>query len=533
MACTILTVPFDLVENEKGDFLKKGFVVDDHIPNISTNDQSNAFLHYITFDKKAINELAFNELLKLNAKSFADLEFPKNELLTVNTSFFDKKHLKLAEGFIKELDIKPPKNSRKSKGVLEKSFFNDLEYLHVYGDENNETQEKFTIEEIRLFFNRSNQTISSIGFGFLQIVLNWKIDDAISMIDKLFPMAEFFRYYGKDNNLNQFNIDWKPQLNIEIESLQKKINSGKIDANAIELQKTKLTNYRNLMSIDIQKDLDFKTVVDALLTQFVGGIDIKKIFCFPRKDLIKPYILHLSSIRSSVDLPIAEINDRIKKIHRLVRISSKDNIEINASENLKFECPDNYTSQFVLNEGAFVIEGLSSNNFEIKELIKKYNASFIFAINQKHLFYYLQERINECNSDNLEHLKTLQKTLIRAEFSQIFSTLSNYNEIDQFYKRLQERFYINELKEEYLSSVNLLTTLTQIEIDKVKGDTLNTILLALTIYQVWFGICGVGIYPLNNSWIIVTGFIIITALFMAKTEVRNFLFTSINPIKKK
>ena len=145
----------------------------------------------------------------------------------------------------------------------------------------------------------------------------------------------------------------------------------------------------------------------------------------------------------------------------------------------------------------------------------------------------LQERINECNSDNLEHLKTLQKTLIRAEFSQIFSTLSNYNEIDQFYKRLQERFYINELKEEYLSSVNLLTTLTQIEIDKVKGDTLNTILLALTIYQVWFGICGVGIYPLNNSWIIVTGFIIITALFMAKTEVRNFLFTSINPIKKK
>ena len=166
--------------------------------------------------------MAFNELLKLNAKSFADLEFPKNELLTVNTSFFDKKHLKLAEGFIKELDIKPPKNSRKSKGVLEKSFFNDLEYLHVYGDENNETQEKFTIEEIRLFLNRSNQTISSIGFGFLQIVLNWKIDDAISMIDKLFPMAEFFRYYGKDNNLNQFNIDWKPQLNIEIESLQKK-----------------------------------------------------------------------------------------------------------------------------------------------------------------------------------------------------------------------------------------------------------------------------------------------------------------------
>jgi hypothetical protein len=31
MSCTILTVPFDLVENEKGEFLKKGFVIDQQL----------------------------------------------------------------------------------------------------------------------------------------------------------------------------------------------------------------------------------------------------------------------------------------------------------------------------------------------------------------------------------------------------------------------------------------------------------------------------------------------------------------------
>ena len=34
MACTILTVPFDLVENEKGEFLKKGLSLTNSCKNI-------------------------------------------------------------------------------------------------------------------------------------------------------------------------------------------------------------------------------------------------------------------------------------------------------------------------------------------------------------------------------------------------------------------------------------------------------------------------------------------------------------------
>jgi len=185
-------------------------------------------------------------------------------------------------------------------------------------------------------------------------------------------------------------------------------------------------------------------------------------------------------------------------------------------------------------------------------MVNVYFPAFLMALNQKCLFDYFQYKISELSLYGDNHfdgkeLNRLKANLVKTEFRQVFFNVSNYHEISEFYHAVQSKFKIKELRDEYIASIEAINELVKLAENKAKEteqkayeeqkekqeNRLNTILLALTIYQVWFGICGVGIYPLNKSWIIVTGFIIITALFMAKTEVRDFLFTSINPIKKK
>ena len=237
--------------------------------------------------------------------------------------------------------------------------------------------------------------------------------------------------------------------------------------------------------------------------------------------------MHLANLhgeeKESIDLDSAEIGS---KVHRLLRIAGSGNTEINKLSTLLSVSPDIHTKQFILNEGAFVIEGSKT----VAELLNKYYPAYLFALNQKYLFNYMQEKINELPIEpttgkyKTEDLKQLQETLIYAEFSQIFTSLSNYNEIDQFFEKLRDQFKIKQLKEEYFDSVNGISKITQIkekeetdkrwkeeqnkkdaekadrskekekeeklkEIEDKKNEEnnkrLNNILLVLTIAQVW------------------------------------------------
>jgi hypothetical protein len=256
--------------------------------------------------------------------------------------------------------------------------------------------------------------------------------------------------------------------------------------------------------------------------------------------MIKPYVLHLSNFikkNESENLDF-ESDELLNKVYRMIRISGSENIKITTSSKLKFTFPDPYTSQFVLNEGAFVIEGVE----ESTDLINKYYPSFLFALNQKYLFNYIQQKINKLpliKNDhlikyNVEDLKVLQQTMINAEFSQIFTSLSNYNEIDLFFKNLRDQFKIKELKEEFLDSINGISKITQIkereifeklkneqevqskkekehqeERENLNSNKLNLILLLLTIAQVWSGIDEVF---LNHDKIINITFYVILIL---------------------
>jgi hypothetical protein len=115
---------------------------------------------------------------------------------------------------------------------------------------------------------------------------------------------------------------------------------------------------------------------------------------------------------------------------------------------------------------------------------------------------------------NAKDLKVLQQTMINAEFCQIFTSLSNYNEIDMFFENLREKFKINELKLEYMASIEGISRITQIKekeeddqhrkIEEQKTDEnnkrLNNILLILTIAQVWSGLVDIFEYKDEDCW---------------------------------
>ena len=93
MSYTILTIPFNLKEKEGEEFLKRGFVIDDIIPDFfKSEDSVNPFLHVATFNTDLIKKTVINLFVKSN---FPDYNFSNNigdEILR-NLDFFDKKYL--------------------------------------------------------------------------------------------------------------------------------------------------------------------------------------------------------------------------------------------------------------------------------------------------------------------------------------------------------------------------------------------------------------------------------------------------------
>ena len=100
MSYTILTIPFNLKEKEEGDFLKKGFVIADIIPEFFEGmETANSFLHVATFNNSIIKKTAINLFVE---KNFPDSKLSKqiNEPIFVTSNFYDSKHLRSVKNYI-------------------------------------------------------------------------------------------------------------------------------------------------------------------------------------------------------------------------------------------------------------------------------------------------------------------------------------------------------------------------------------------------------------------------------------------------
>jgi hypothetical protein len=554
MSCTILTVPFDLVENEKGEFLKKGFVIDQQLQKkFGDPKHHRGYLYSAKFKEDTVRKTLIKAFLQLEDSP----HFKINTELDSDYSFVDrKKYANTIEGHCVNI-LDSSKSETPSTDYLARLLDRlDGERKLLFRTNLPAVKNQFfTIESVSVFLNRQNSA-KGVGYGFISIALNWENEIGESTpIPELSTVREFLRYFGAEPEKNTFVPIFHGTLRTG-EKSSKAITSS--DEDQINYLKSKLprlkTEYPTVFnSVEVPEDaylksnVNFFSLFDELLKSFLPSSTQEPSF-YKFKDDIKPYLLHLDDARN-----LTSENDRdtwMKSIYHVLRIPGQERKPIFNEFNYSPIMADDSSLFYCLNEGAYIMDG--SHPKADKAMVNVYFPAFLMALNQKFLFDYFQYKISELSLYGDNHfdgkeLNRLKANLVKTEFRQVFFNVSNYHEISEFYHAVQSKFKIKELRDEYIASIEAINELVKLAENKAKEteqkayeeqkekqeNRLNTILLALTIYQVWFGICGVGIYPLNKSWIIVTGFIIITALFMAKTEVRDFLFTSINPIKKK
>lgn len=554
MSCTILTVPFDLVENEKGEFLKKGFVIDQQLQkNFGDPKHHRGYLYSAKFKEDTVRKALIKTFLQLQDSP----HFKVNTEFDNEYSFYDrKKYANTIEGHCVNI-LDSSKSETPSTDYLARLLDRlDGERKLLFRTNLPAVKNQFfTIESVSIFLNRQNSA-KGVGYGFISIALNWENEIGESTpIPELSAVREFLRYFGAEPEKNTFVPIFHGTLRTGEKSSKAITSSDEDQINYLKskLPRLKLEHPTVFDSVEVLEDayqkshVNFFSLFDELLKSFLPSSSQETSF-YNFKDDIKPYLLHLDEARN-----FTSDNDRdtwMKSIYHVLRIPGQERKPIFNEFNYSPIMADDSSLFYCLNEGAYIMDG--SHPKADKAMVNVYFPAFLMALNQKCLFDYFQYKISELSLYGDNHfdgkeLNRLKANLVKTEFRQVFFNVSNYHEISEFYHAVQSKFKIKELRDEYIASIEAINELVKLAENKTKEkeqkayeeqkekqeNRLNTILLALTIYQVWFGICGVGIYPLNKSWIIVTGFIIITALFMAKTEVRDFLFTSINPIKKK
>ena len=532
MSYTILTIPFNLKEKEGEEFLKKGFVFDDVYNDnfIDSNLSPSSFLKVIEFDESFIKNVITRKIFKKMGVDPMFLEFNKDEVITFkkNTSFITNvKYLPSISDYIDPSSIKSNEtksNETKDKSDISKltnSFMNELKFFALVDSKSLD----FKIKSIKLLINKQKSN-NSVGFGFLSINLEWldKFEKPEVFAKDLASVADFYRWYNNSDDSKTLlyhdscfpskcnkKID-KKKSEITFDLSEYKISDDNIDKPKEDSISNIDSEVKNIEEKPITKNaLFFHEIVEELLQSFLDDNNYQNVFDFNDNLKIKPFLLHLfqTKYNSFDNENLNEYSSYVTNIYNSLRIPDQLNVSLNIESDIDFNAykPDRFTQIYCINEGAMVIKGNSEENKKA-ELINEFYPAFLFALNQKYLFYYCQKKINSMPLDineryGLVDLRRLRGMLVKAEFSQVFLAISNYNEIDLFYNKLRDKFQVNDLREEYIKSIEGLNTIANLSVEKdnkKQDDRLNTILLVLAIAQVWTGIYGLLNFENNWKW---------------------------------
>lgn len=556
MSYTILTIPFNLKEKVEGDFLKKGFVFDDVYDDYfkDSNISSSCFLKVIEFDEPYIKNIITRKIFKKMGVDPMFLKFNKDEVSTFkeNASFIaNVKYLPSISDYIDLSEIKSNKtlsNKTKVKSDicnLTDSFMNELKFFALVDSKCLE----FKIKSIKLLVNKQKSN-NSVGFGFLSINLEWinKFENPEVFAKDLASVADFYRWYNNSVDSKTllyhdtcYQSKWNKKIEkkkgeISFDLSEYKISEDKLDEKLEGPISNKDSQARNTEEIPLTKNALFThEIVEELLQSFLEDSNYQHVYDFNNNLKIKPFLLHLFQTKCNLfdNKDVEDYSSFVSNIYNSLRIPDRVNVSLNIESEIDFKAykPDLFTQIYCINEGAMVIKG-NSDEKKKAEMINEFYPAFLFALNQKYLFYYCQKKINSMPLDkneryDLADLRRLRGMLVKAEFSQVFLAISNYNEIDLFYSKLREKFQVNDLREEYIKSIEGLNTIANLSVEKdnkKQDDRLNTILFVLAIAQVWTGIYELLNFENNWKWYLnLTVYLIFATIIWTLVDIKKLI----------
>ena len=341
---------------------------------------------------------------------------------------------------------------------------NDIGFIHWFEKESKEIyyidENEICIHKFGIVFNKL--TVS----GSIMIEIDWKGEgDKLGLLSNL----EFFRYHDPEKS--------KKYL---------------IKKDAGEQKK--------------------KTLSEVVIEHY-GDIS-KKIFF----NHVKPIVLHLIRDSSAFEKSAEELSVLIykalripKKVLTIAAIPKK----MNYNDIVNLKSPDGNIAFATMNEGVLVIDnGVDTLN----SAVNKYLPAFVLALNQREFLLKVIRLVPSVDIKNINQLRGLNKFITKVYLEQISFTVSFYNEIDMFFKDLQQKFDIETLMKDNKESINEIHQLIELE-EKEKQEkkqkNLNVILLVLTIIQAISFFYTLAYDKFRDSIDLFGGFMMINSLLLA------------------
>jgi hypothetical protein len=539
MSHTILTIPINLKGENNG---KKCFEIDkvllEHFNTQAEGGYSPDFLKVIKFNKSYIKSLYWKIILKKMGCEpiLLDINKANIPLLKEPTFTSTAKYLPVIKDYFVLCKPTSNSNSNSTTGSDIEKFINKIAPKdHLYQNYRGDDIEKisFEIEEVRLFVNRSKINYE-IGYSFLSFTLKWlnMEENTITEFTKeLSDNSDFFRWYNNDRDKKTtFCVK-----DLDTDSCQSKLDKL-IEGNEISsefkhfLERIKTENKTS----ELLNFIHLHEIGNELLSDFIHSNN--RIFedVFEIEQNTKPSILHLfpTKLFNEAD-HVVNSQEITQNIYKSIRVADRKNQELNDISEYEFKAikPNPHDQFYILNEGAMVIK--AHEKPAENPLINEYYPAFLFALNQRHLFHYLQKEINSLGAKKVNgngefrydptELRKLRGMLVKAESIQYFSMVSQYDEIDTFYSKLQDKFRIPILKDEYLNSVNGLHNMSKIaeeKDDRERKSNLEILIGVLAFLEVWGGIEYLLNFENNWQWWVSFGIFAIGFVFIIRIIVR-------------
>lgn len=276
-------------------------------------------------------------------------------------------------------------------------------------------------------------------------------------------------------------------LNSEVENLEENTTYYYC---AFYIDKSQNVNYGNVHSFTTASSREEINPTSTSIAEIVKNnyLEIYNLIFFNH---VKPTVVHLikeSQFIEKDDETVSEL------IYKALRIPGKSNEypsvlkeQINYSEIVKLQSPDQSICFATMNEGALIID----NTISLTELGNKYLPAFVLALNQREFLLKVIRLVTSVDTSKIEELKDLKKFITEIYLKQISFTVSVYNEIDIFFTELQKKFDIEVLMNDNKESINEIHQLIE-ELDnerkaaeeKEKATKLNFLIIGLTVIQV-------------------------------------------------
>jgi hypothetical protein len=474
-------------------------------------------------------------------------------------SFFDSSKY---HKYIENLICNPFKDNRHSahSAAFLYIYKVDTKYSGNVFDLDFNSQNKFELkidDKWSLMYSTNTYVVINefANIGYFVLGIEYLSKNELTIAD--FSGIEFFRFYNNNSSRykiktfairkeysslviinNEFQFNFKRDkinfsVNFNLDEHQKEIKLEQQNGRSLFLKKEDINGSQTLFLRDSKgkvldcwenieqyrdkseikdvksssiKNFTLKNLIeDEIFSAIKGSIDIK---------IEKPILLHLFFEKSSEIQKHKELEYILYNTLRIKSSSSSPHTDVKTD---LLTTTYSGVSICTLPEGAAIIDATPTHPADV---FNKYFAAFMIVLNQREVMIDFNEKLSNLNYDYLEDaltlkedtnaivkkLKELKRKIELFKLKQVIYSVSFYDEIVLFYKKLFNSFDVKTLLEDNQQSVSEIYTLLA-DIEKQKEEEqreiqkkakeyedkkneennkrLNNILLVLTIAQVW------------------------------------------------